>query len=127
MMGIAALEAGCSGPKNRACGRMIELHQQISALIAMKALDLDEIERTLTDGYAHALQLEADKFRLEKRIGEVAQRLHGGDTADKVREIAALAKRVDVTIGELTELRSLLSDLRRRAESVRLEAALASL
>lgn len=106
---------------------MTELYEHISALISRDAGDLDEIERTLTDGYAHALQLEADKFRLEKRIGEVAQRLHGGDTTDKVREIAALAKRVDVTIGELTDLRSLLSDLRRHAESVRLDAALARL
>jgi hypothetical protein len=104
---------------------MTELHQQISALIAMHAPDLDEVERTLTDGYAHALQLEAEKFRLEKRLGEVAQDVGGGDAVEKVHEIATLAKRVDANVGDLTELRSLLSDLRRHADAVRLEAELA--
>jgi predicted nucleic acid-binding Zn-ribbon protein len=105
---------------------MTELHEQISALITMHTRDLEEIERTLTDGYAHVLQLEAEKFRLEKRIGEVAQALHGGDTGEKVREISTLAKRVDVSIGNLTELRSLLADLRRHADTVRLEVELAA-
>jgi hypothetical protein len=105
---------------------MTHLQEQISALINTHTSDLDEIERTLTDGYAHVLKLEAEKFRLEKRIGEVAQSLHGDDTAEKVREISTLAKRVDVSIGQLTELRSVLADLRRHADGVRLEAALAT-
>jgi hypothetical protein len=105
---------------------MTELHEHISALIALRMPDLDEIERTLTDGYAHALHLEAEKLRLEKRIAEVAHDLHGGDAAAKVQEISTLAKRVDAGIGDLTELRSLLTDLRRRADAVRVEAELAA-
>jgi hypothetical protein len=103
---------------------MNQLHEQISALINTPEGDLDEIERTLTDGYAHVLELEAEKWRLEKRIAEVAQGLQRGDTEQKVRELTTLAKRVDGNIGDLAELRSRLADLRRHAEAVRLEAAL---
>jgi hypothetical protein len=96
---------------------------QVSALIAAPTRDLDEIEHVLTDGYAHALLLEGEKWRLEKRMGEVAQGLQRGDTAKKVRELSTLAKQVDANAGELAELRSLLADLRRHADAVRLESA----
>lgn len=98
---------------------MTELLEQISALIGAPARDLDTIERTLTDGYAHALSLEAERWRLEKRIKEVAQSLQRGDTAKKAREIATLAERVEGSVGDLTRLRSLLADLRRHADDVR--------
>jgi len=103
---------------------MNELHKQISALIDSPSGDLEEIERTLTDGYAHVLELEAEKWRLEKRIAEVAQGLQRGDTAQKVQELSTLARRVDRNTGDLAELRSVLADLRRHAEAVRLDAAL---
>ena len=102
---------------------MTELYEQISALLGAPTRDLDEIERTLTDGYAHALFLEAEKWRLEKRVGEVAQGLQRGDTGKKVRELSTLAKRIDANTGDLAELRSMLADLRRHAETIRLEAA----
>src|SRR3954453_21151968 len=103
---------------------MTELHDEINALMRTSTRDLDAIERTLTDGYAQALSLEAEKWRLEKRIAEVAQGLQRGDTAQKVQELSTLAKRVDRNTGDLAELRSVLADLRRHAEAVRLEAAL---
>jgi phage I-like protein len=102
---------------------MTELLAQISALIGAPARDLDTIERTLTDGYAHALTLEAEKWRLEKRIKEVAQTLQRGDTAKKAREIADLAQQVEGSVGDLTILRSSLADLRRHADDVRVGAA----
>jgi hypothetical protein len=101
---------------------MTELLKQISALISEPARDLDTIERTLTDGYAHALSLEAETWRLEKRIKEVAQTLQRGDTAKKAREIASLAERVEGSVGDLTTLRALLADLRRHADDVRVGA-----
>jgi hypothetical protein len=101
---------------------MTELLEQIAALIVAPTRDLDTIERTLTDGYAHALTLEAEKWRLEQRIKEVAQTLQRGDTAKKAREIAALAERVEGNIGDLTALRSRLADLRRHADDVRVGA-----
>jgi signal transduction histidine kinase len=100
-----------------------KVREQISALIAASADDLEEIERILTDGYAQALVLEAEKWRLEKRMGEVAQELQRGDTTKKVRELSTLAKQVDANAGALAELRSLLADLRRHADTVRLASA----
>jgi predicted nucleic acid-binding Zn-ribbon protein len=102
---------------------MTELLEQINALIRAPARDLDTIERTLTDGYAYALSLEAETWRLEKRIKEVAQSLQRGDTAKKARELATLTQRVEGSVRNLTKLRSLLSDLRRHAESVRVGAS----
>jgi hypothetical protein len=101
--------------------RCEQFYEQISALIAAPTRDLAEIERVLTDGYAQALVVEAEKWRLEKRMGEVAQDLQRGDTAKKVRELSTLAKQVDANAGELAALRSLLADLRRHADAVRLD------
>ena len=98
---------------------MTELFEQINALMSAATRDLDTIERTLTDGYAHALSLEAEKWRLEKRISEVAQSLQRGDTAKKAQELSALAKRLDGNAGDLVQLRGLLSELRRHADLVR--------
>jgi predicted nucleic acid-binding Zn-ribbon protein len=98
---------------------MTELLEQINALISAPGRDLEAIERTLTDGYAQALSIEAEKWRLEKRINEVAQTLQRGDTAKKAREIATLAHRVEARVGDLLALRSTLADLRRHADAVR--------
>jgi predicted nucleic acid-binding Zn-ribbon protein len=118
-MGLAALAARRLPPKNRCGGGMTELLEQINALISAPARDLDTIERTLTDGYAHALSLEAETWRLEKRIKEVAQTLQRGDTAKKARELASLAERVEGSVDDLATLRSVLADLRRHADAVR--------
>lgn len=122
-MGLAALAARDGASKNQLQAGMTELLEQISALISEPTRDLDTIERTLTDGYAHALSLEAETWRLEKRIKEVAQTLQRGDTAKKAREIAALAERVEGSVGDLSALRALLADLRRHADDVRVGAA----
>ena len=98
---------------------MTELLEQIQALIDTSARDIDEIERTLTDGYAHALTLEAERSRLNRRLSEVAQGIQRGDTAKKARELASLSKRLEGTDGDLSTLRTLLVDLRRHADDVR--------
>lgn len=98
---------------------MDELIGQIDALIGTAERDLDQIERTLTDGYAHALTLEAEQWRIERRIQEVAHDFEEGDTTTKAHELTTLAKRLDGNAGELTKLRTLLADLRRHAEHVR--------
>jgi hypothetical protein len=101
---------------------MTELLEKINALISAPTRDLDTIERTLTDGYAYALSLEAEKWRLEKRISEVAQSLQRGNTAEKARELATLANRVEGNVGDLVALRSVLADLRRHADAVRVSS-----
>jgi hypothetical protein len=54
---------------------------------------LATLERRLTDGYAEALALEAERLRIERRLGEVD--------------------------GELARLRPLLRSLQARARAVR--------
>jgi len=96
-----------------------ELLDQIQTLIDSSNRDLDQIERTLTDGYAHALFLEAEKTRIEKRMSIVAHGIQRGDTATKARELASLAKSLDGREGDLSRLRGLLGRLRRHADGVR--------
>jgi predicted nucleic acid-binding Zn-ribbon protein len=116
-MGRAALAGRWAQLENRRA--VTELLEQIRALIGESTRDIARIERTLTDGYAHALTLEAEKSRLQKRLNEVTQGLQRGDTAKKAREISDLAQRIDVHKDDLVRLRGMLTDLRRHADDVR--------
>ena len=99
------------------------LYQRIDALIAAVGGDPapspSRVEHTLTDGYAYALSLEAERWRLERRIGEVAAEIHEGNKRLKSDEIAALARRLASAGVELAELRERLSMLRDRAAAVK--------
>jgi len=77
---------------------------------------LDTIESTLTDGYAEALALEAERSRIERRLGEVA-RDPGGE--ENLREFARLAESLEDADKELDRLRTLLRDLQARRRVVR--------
>jgi hypothetical protein len=46
--------------------------EQIEELLTAEAPPLARIEETLTEGYARALALEAERWRLERRIAQVA-------------------------------------------------------
>src|SRR5581483_11719065 len=106
-------------PRRESAATMTELVDRISTMISTETRDLDQIERTLTDGYAEALSLEAERWRIERRIAEVTQCIAPADTAKKARELAALAQRLDGNEGTLSRLRALLADLRRHANGVR--------
>jgi hypothetical protein len=113
-MGLAALApAGDSGEHRRiAVYEMTSLFDEIHSLIDAPAVDRDQLERTLTDGYAHALSLETERSRLEKQLNAVVQH---GKPAEQAKELIELAKRLDGNAGELTRLREILAQLRRRA------------
>ena len=64
-----------------------------------------DVERTLTDGYAHALALEAERRRAETRLRALA------GSADHLVEALALKGRVGRIEEELGELRLLLRGL----------------
>ncbi len=102
---------------------MADLFDRIHGLTRRPAGDLDQIERTLTDGYAHALTIEAENMRLGRQIAEVTQGLQRGDTIRKARELSTLARRLDGNTGDLERLRAALADLRRHADTVRVSAA----
>jgi uncharacterized protein YicC (UPF0701 family) len=111
-MGRAALAAPYGRVEQSPDSPMATLHDRIETIISSQTRDLDQIERTLTDGYAEALSLEAEKWRLERRIAQVTQGIARGDTAKNARELATLAKRLDGNEGALSRLRSRLADLR---------------
>ncbi len=77
------------------------------------------IEDTLTAGYAPALALAAECWRLERRLGEVARRADGDDAPGFAAELAALSARLTSADGELARLRGLLGTLRERARTAR--------
>jgi len=89
--------------------------EQIEQLLRADAPNLDTVETTLTDGYAQALALEAERWRLERRLGEVARA--GGDGVGA--ELTTIGRRLSTTDGELARLRRLLGKLHDRARSLR--------
>jgi hypothetical protein len=97
-----------------------DVADQIRALLDdAEPVDLTALERTLTDGYARALSLEAERWRIEKRISEVARTLTGADEKLKTKELATLAKRLEASHLDLVALRGLLASLRVRAGAAR--------
>jgi hypothetical protein len=104
---------------------MPPLRDEITDLLRMPekgagAPSLDAIESTLTHGYADALALEAERSRIERRLGEVARDAGEVSAHSVAAELVALSKRLDTAAGELAQLRTLLHDLqvvrrRRRA------------
>ena len=101
------------------------LLEQIDELLAEPAQDeepedLARLERTLTDGYAYALALEAERWRLERRMSELAGELHEGEDQDlKAKELALLSDRLSSNGRLLTRLRHTLTQLRVRAAAAR--------
>src|SRR3954467_11326385 len=89
--------------------------QQIEQLLGADAPTLARLEETLTEGYAQALALEAERWRLERRLGEMAR--EGGADGGGGRQ--ALGKRLTSADSELAELRTLLGSLHARARSAR--------
>lgn len=101
---------------------MTDLFDRISALLGDSTGDLDQIEHTLTDGYAHALSLEAERWRLERRVTGLSLGIENGDLASNARELGDVAKRLERNNGDLAQLRGKLSELRRHADDVRVGA-----
>jgi len=82
------------------------------------APSIDAVEHTLTAGYARALALEAERWRLERRIAEVASKLaEAGESRHS--ELANLDQRLSTAGGDLARLRELLASLRLRADEIR--------
>jgi hypothetical protein len=85
---------------------------------------LAHIERTLTDGYARALELETQSIRIERRIGELAA--GDGDAQAKANQLAILSRRLAATGDDLERLRSQLEPLLLHARAMRASQAEAS-
>src|SRR2546425_10837257 len=83
---------------------------------------LERLEATLTAGYAHALQLEGERWRLERRIGEVAARLADADVEPRASELVELARRLTAANEDIASLRAALESLDERRAEVRTAA-----
>jgi hypothetical protein len=83
---------------------------------------LEHLEETLTAGYAQALALEAERWRIERRLGEVARDAHLPGASTLAEELASLAKRLRNTDAEITLLRETLGSLQARARAARASA-----
>ena len=99
-----------------------EIEAVLDGVIAPRALD--EIEDTLTSGYATALALEADRWRIERRITELAAELGGEPDFElhRAEQIVGLAQRLSTADAELGRLREVLDALRERADAARAAA-----
>ena len=80
---------------------------------------LARLEEALTNGYAEALALEAERLRLERRISAVARQVGGGDVSAFAEELTSLGRRLTRADSELEKLRALLDVLQRRARAAR--------
>jgi hypothetical protein len=100
------------------------LREQIAELLRMPedgagAPSLDTIELTLTDGYAEALALEAERWRLERRLGEVVRDAGEVSAHSVAAELSELSERIETADGELARLRMLLRNLQARRRALR--------
>ena len=88
---------------------------QIAALLteAEGQDDPAELERTLTDGYARALALEAERRRQQQRLGEMTAAAARGESASRL-ELAATGRRLKRQDDEIRALRKELTRLQRR-------------
>jgi ABC-type phosphate transport system auxiliary subunit len=100
------------------------LLERITGLLKNRSADpgkplVTEMEDTLTDGYARALQLEAERLRLERRVRELARSVDSPEEADELKAFAGRLRDVDV---ELDGLRNRLGALQKHLEAVRAAA-----
>jgi hypothetical protein len=96
---------------------------EIEALLEPGAqTGLEALEHTLTAGYAAALALEAERWRLERRIAEAAGLLGEGQGRGQAQEIAKLARRLADADEEIVRLRTMLGTLRERTDQARAAA-----
>ena len=100
------------------------LFEDIHALLqeapgAEQGAFLARLEHTLTDGYARALVLEAERVRLERRMDQLTDGLRDDPADAPTDELATIARRLNDADTELSSLRGTLARLRARARAIR--------
>jgi ABC-type phosphate transport system auxiliary subunit len=102
-----------------------QLFSEIGRLLEQAERDDDPacLERTLTDGYARALSLEAERWRLQRRIGQMTSTLDR-DGLSGATELSSLVRRLEAEEGKIEQLRADLGRLRQRySDAVRTATA----
>jgi hypothetical protein len=75
------------------------------------------IEHLLTTGYARAMALEGEQWRLQRRIVDVALELADEYNELQARELRKLARELRAIDEELVQIRALIRSLRARANA----------
>jgi hypothetical protein len=87
------------------------LQERISTLLSEPPSG-EHADALLTEGYARALKLDAERLQLERRITALAARADDQDAAQELRRAWLRHRTLG---GELRELRGLLRELREQA------------
>src|SRR4051812_7660075 len=90
----------------------------IRTLTESVAPQLEHVERTLADGYACALGIEATRLRMQRELEGSAAGLANA-ASRRVEEVAGLAQGIARADQELAELRAALVELARTARLLR--------
>jgi hypothetical protein len=94
----------------------LDLVQRIRALLDASAegagLPKNQVEPTLTEGYARSLELEAECMRLERRIDNLTRAVADGQEIP-AGKLSALLRQLHETEEQWDDLRALLVPLRR--------------
>jgi len=93
-----------------------------STCLRRDAPTLARLEDILTEGYAAALALEAERLRVQRRLGEIVRAADPAASAGLAQELAALSERLTSAERELVRLRGLLGTLHDRARAARTAA-----
>jgi hypothetical protein len=93
--------------------------EDIRTLAAAPSPLIEQVERTLADGYACALAIEAERLRLQRQLEQAAASLGQGSGLDRVGELAGLGQGLVRTSDELAELRTALAELAAMARRLR--------
>ena len=80
---------------------------------------LDRVDATLTDGYAHALQLEVERRRIERQIAQDVARLGDVTGHRHEPELVELSEKLMSVNAEIASLRTVLTSLRERRSELR--------
>jgi hypothetical protein len=76
---------------------------------------LAHIEHLLTSGYARAMEIEGEQWRLQRRVVDVALRLADEYNELHARELRKVARELRKVNEDLVRIRALIRSLRARA------------
>jgi hypothetical protein len=80
-----------------------DLHRRLDAVEARPNLGRSDLEDLLTEGYARALDGEAQSRRLEQRLSELLPEMDKPGVAKEVRRLALQRRNVDHAVADLRD------------------------
>jgi hypothetical protein len=90
--------------------------------VGANAPSLAHLQDTLTAGYARAMALEADQWRLQRLIADTAMRLAEDASEVRTAELKRLARELKQVESDLLGIRELIASLRARANDAQAAA-----